>query len=150
MGSPNPWLEEKKDILRQFWDSETSSQIAVRVGKTRNAVIGMAWRLKLKPKPPSGGGNQRNKTRPRIRVKEWIPLWQFASAPREIPQPPPASALPSTTAIPFLESGYSQCKAIVQGKGDDGLPLVCGQPIKEGISYELCESHFNKYTYKKA
>jgi hypothetical protein len=148
MGSSNPWSEDHKNILREFWESEAPSQIATRVGKTRNAVIGMAWRLGLKPKARSGGGNQRDKTRPRIRVKEWIPLWQFAPRPLETQQPPaPVPSLPPIAPIPFLDSTYSQCKAVVDGKGPDGLALVCGQPIQEGTRYSWCREHHAKYTY---
>lgn len=43
------WTEEKDAQLRAFWDAGVSgSQIAERMGMTKNAVIGRAHRLKLK------------------------------------------------------------------------------------------------------
>lgn len=43
------WTEEKDTQLRAFWDAGVSgSQIAERMGMTKNAVIGRAHRLKLK------------------------------------------------------------------------------------------------------
>ena len=49
---PEPWDEHQIDALTEYWGKAyTASQIATRIGKTRNAVIGKAHRLGLKARP---------------------------------------------------------------------------------------------------
>lgn len=51
MATPSLWTAERDSQLRALWDAGVSgSQIADRIGMTKNAVIGRAHRLKLPPR----------------------------------------------------------------------------------------------------
>ena len=51
MATPSLWTAERDSQLRALWDAGVSgSQIADRMGMTKNAVIGRAHRLKLPPR----------------------------------------------------------------------------------------------------
>lgn len=46
-----PWTPERVEMLTTLWDSELpASAIAVRLGTTKNAVIGKVDRLPLTPR----------------------------------------------------------------------------------------------------
>ena len=45
-----PWSYAHNALLRELWETTPASKIAPLVGRTRNAVIGRAHRLKLAPK----------------------------------------------------------------------------------------------------
>jgi hypothetical protein len=46
------WTEERVEILREMWlNNKTAGQISIRLGTTRNAVIGKAFRLNLRRRP---------------------------------------------------------------------------------------------------
>lgn len=49
------WTPERIALLKKLWPAETAAEIARQIGHgcTRNAVIGKAHRIKLKPKSTS-------------------------------------------------------------------------------------------------
>lgn len=52
-GAPSVWTEETIGILKELWaEGCSASQIAARLGVTRNAVIGKIHRLDLAARPP--------------------------------------------------------------------------------------------------
>ena len=42
-----PWSPDDKAILHKLWGRETMAAIAKKLGRTRNAVAGMAYRMGL-------------------------------------------------------------------------------------------------------
>lgn len=44
------WTKDKVATLKKLWPTHTGGQIARKIGKTRNAVMGKVQRLGLKPK----------------------------------------------------------------------------------------------------
>lgn len=52
MSRRSSWSQAMDDVVRQVWrDNLTTGWAAARVGRTRNAVIGRAYRLGLGPHP---------------------------------------------------------------------------------------------------
>lgn len=49
------WPDDDKAVLRQLWSTHSAIQIAAKLGRTKNAVIGMAHRMKLPSKKKSKG-----------------------------------------------------------------------------------------------
>lgn len=47
----NEWTKEECEILAAMWRTHTSGQIALKIKKTRNSVIGKARRMGLFKKP---------------------------------------------------------------------------------------------------
>lgn len=41
------WTDERIDVLKRTWGLQSASEIAERIGMSRNAVCGKAWRLGL-------------------------------------------------------------------------------------------------------
>jgi GcrA cell cycle regulator len=64
--SGEKWPQPKDDLLRQFWlRGDTSTQIAQKMGLTKNAVVGRAHRLRLpaRPSPIKVGARQNSAPR---------------------------------------------------------------------------------------
>ena len=46
-----PWLKEEDMALREMWDAGLgSNEIGRRMGRTKNSIIGRAWRLGVPPR----------------------------------------------------------------------------------------------------
>ena len=60
--SGEKWPQPKDDLLRQLWlRGDTSTQIAQKMGITKNAVVGRAHRLRLPARPsPIRAGHRQN------------------------------------------------------------------------------------------
>ena len=123
------WKKEQIDQLVDLWSKGlTSGEIGSVVGKTRNAVIGKAHRMKLAPRRPGNQysnkiGAERQPTRVPSKdanndneMRKVIPPKFFAA-----PKP-----LTGTDPISIMELGPRTCRSIV-GKGDDGLATYCGE-----------------------
>lgn len=54
MSQPS-WSEQQRDILRKNWLTSNATDIGLRVGKSKSAVIGEAHRLELPAKAPGRG-----------------------------------------------------------------------------------------------
>ena len=133
------WSEERKTALKNLWPTHTGSQIAKILGVSRNAVVGMAHRMKLVSKSPHRSQGGRPKREPE-------PVLFFRPPPIERPVPTQPWSGPS---VPLLDAKADQCRAIV-GSTDDfrGLATVCGDKIVEGQSFSFCAYHLSKYTLK--
>lgn len=128
------WTEEEVEILKRDWMLKTSKEIGVSIGKTGNAVIGMAHRLNL---PIKGTSNTMGVRKPKLAYKKRTPPKPRRPQPVEL----------STGPIPLIEATSAQCKAVVDGiKDENGLAMVCGKPIVEGKAFSFCSEHFKRFT----
>lgn len=128
-GRPPEWPEESVNILTNLWSQGLSAAvIAAELGKTRNAVIGKAHRLKLsKPSRPKKAAGRRSRARPQHNPS---PAKIIASAlnfgvPEPFVENPPVEG-----GISLLDLEGHHCRAIV-GNGPDGIARYCGAQ-KEG------------------
>jgi GcrA cell cycle regulator len=92
------WTEERIDTLTRMWESgSTASQIAEELGGiSRNAVIGKAHRLGLKPRPSPVKSNADVEAAP-APVAE-APKPEPVAAPKPQPAPPPPAPAPQAEA----------------------------------------------------
>lgn len=140
------WTKEELDIVvRMANDGRTASQIAIalKTGRTRNAVIGVINRRKIslqikRPQVP--------KKKPRKTVVLSI---VNVRAPRSNPDPPKAVAAVERFIAPlkrpdvkygptlFTDTEHDQCRFIIGRKGHDSI--VCGEPI---FKRSWCKHHY--------
>lgn len=122
------WTDEGAEALRQLWDAgHSSSEIGRRMGLSKNAVLGKARRLGLKPRPsPIGAAGEAKPTaKERQRIKR--ERRALAAAPK------PQAAQP---VQPARMSGRETC-AYLAG---DGPPWRrCDEAAVRGKPY--CENH---------
>lgn len=135
------WNEEERQLLTKMWPTNSSGVIAERLGRTRNAIIGMARRMQLPPKIPGG--------KPRSAAKSTVVTRAPPSRVRVTIKSKPAAQPDLTKGIPLLEASSSQCKAIIESSTDPkGLAMVCGQPVPLGRFFSFCDYHLARYTTK--
>lgn len=143
---PSAWTEEQDDLLRRLWLEKPASQIAARIGsRTRNAVIGRAYRLGL-------GGKLRIKRNGSLQAKAQAGAASSrrtgthskAKAGAGIPTPEPIPA-PAPLLLTMLDLTNSTCRFPVEGENEH--TLFCGHAPKFGSRF--CEFHhgvcFTKY-----
>ena len=153
-----PWSYADDAKLRELWETTPASKLAAIFGRSRNAVIGRAHRMKLPPKrfrsgnktksAPKRAVTQKLRTsgvtnqRPTSLSDKHVGAIQFAApppaasagegSPAQRPQPSPV-ALP----VPLLELTARSCRYIVEGEGE--YALFCNAPRLEHGPY--CPSH---------
>lgn len=141
-GVNNFWSEDQLAVLREEWPrGTTGTQIGILIGKSRNAVIGKANRLKLGARAPrNGAGRPKQEGPPRIRKR--VPKQDMAT--RKIPPRFYPAAIPLTTKDPIsiMELRYDTCRAPV-GSGLDGLVTYCGDFTFPGKPF--CAGHCALY-----
>jgi hypothetical protein len=140
------WTKEELDIVvRMANDGRTASQIAIalKTGRTRNAVIGVINRRKIslqikRPQPP-----------PRKPRKTVVLSIVNVRVPRSNPDPPKAVAAVEKFVAPlkrpdveygptlFTETERDQCRFIIGRRGHDSI--VCGEPI---FKKSWCKHHY--------
>lgn len=142
------WTEERIETLTKMWASGmTASQIAEELGGiSRNAVIGKAHRLGLKPRPSPVKPNDGETAALAPAAKASPP--PAAPAPAAEPAPPPAPAAAAAKAAPAeprATASSPELRSIGPGgflrqnPGDQGPPaqpapprrLVPAKPSKE-------------------
>lgn len=123
------WTEEEVNLLISRWnEGNTAAVIAAELGKTRNAVIGKAHRLKLsKPRPPAKARRAPVRKRPQYNPKASKMASPEAGSVAPVPILAPQ---PVEGGVPILDLEHHHCRAVV-GTGPDGLARFCGAP-KEG------------------
>ena len=142
---PALWLDWQLDILKAEWPKEklSSGQIGNLVGKSRNAVIGKANRLKLGNRTPSGdkrsGSSRKERPPPPVKTAR-APKIEMAIIKKVVPPKFYPEAVPLTTKPPIsiMELGTGTCHAPV-GHGPDGLVVYCGDFTFADKPY--CEGH---------
>jgi GcrA cell cycle regulator len=101
------WSAKDVDALRALWGKETSAIIAVKIGKTRCAVIGKANRLGL----------------PKQHAFEHI-----KHAPKR--KPPEPLGLEDKNGVSLFDLEADQCKAIYMNNAYCGKKIVDGSYCK--------------------
>lgn len=101
------WSEERDELLKRQWSIASASQIAAMIpGKTRNAIIGRANRLRLPAKQPSNGRNAWSDAE----VALLHELWDEGRRPMQI-----------VTA--FALAGFTRTRGVISDKANRlGLP----------------------------
>jgi hypothetical protein len=137
------WTEDEVAMLKRDWLDKTADVIGNAIGRSRNAVIGMAHRLNLPAKGIVG-----NRTRGVHRT----------AGRRRDPNRPPRPVAPKVIhrkiestkgPIPLLESGPFHCKTIIEGQTDEnGLAMVCGKHVVSGQAFSFCAEHLKQFTHK--
>ncbi len=149
---PSLWTEDQDAILKAQWPTgKSASHIACLIpGKSRNAIIGRAHRMKLgkrlelsiKDVAKQTPGSGKNKTaRKRNRKKGGSTphegIMKKLNAPMRIPQDRPLTTRPPIT---IMELTDGKCKAVVGRAGPPHyLAVYCGDDTFAGNSF--CEGH---------
>lgn len=154
MGAGDTWTEAEKVHLKKLWaDKVRTPQIAVLMGKSRNAIIGASHRFMLPVRNSDGSTSPRGEHVKRVkpepymtvpaRPKKKIPNWS-ATGPREKKAPTPVAPPESVTGAVSLEDLRNHhCRAIVGGKDPRwGLAMYCGQPK---VNETYCAIHTATY-----
>jgi hypothetical protein len=130
------WTQDQIDFLTLKWNEGqiSAKQIGCEIGKSKNAVIGKAHRLKLvirthnsrrweRPPPQRRLINPLRERKPSERKKKDVVVQRkIPTAPRFYP---PEVPLEKSEPIPIGKLSARTCRAIV-GKGTDGLAMYCG------------------------
>jgi GcrA cell cycle regulator len=119
-GENMAWSEDRIAKLKEFWDKGLSaSQIAVKLaeGVTRNAIIGKAHRLKLKPRPS--------------------PVRSEASKPKKV-APKPKIKKENAKTVSLLELSERVCKWPIGHPGEEDFHF-CGRESQPVLPY--CPEH---------
>ncbi|MBN9084346.1 MAG: hypothetical protein J0I16_22775 [Rhizobiales bacterium] len=130
------WRAEDDAVLRSLWAEHVpTADIAMRLGCSRNAVIGRANRLSLPARRASSrvgatqGSHENVKTRPRIPI--------IIAKPRRVEDvlltPPETEARAGTTRWADMAPG--QCRNIIGEEEYVFDRLVCGNVAELGSSY---------------
>ena len=139
------WTEEDLARLKELWKTELSAREIAKEfpGRTKNAVIGAAYRfdLPMRQNPKRG---KLAESAPRVRRKR--PVQQFPRIPRLPPKAiPPLSQERPEGGVSLMEAQNHHCRAII-GASDDPRSFVqyCGAQVVDGQSF--CPYHYAQYT----
>lgn len=143
------WADWETEIVKTCWGkpNESAGTIAKKLdGKSRNAVIGKAHRLRLVTtrKPSSHQGlviPPRGKQEKKPKKPKWM-----TTPPTFLP---PDRPIADIDPISIMKLTSITCKAVV-GSGCDGLAVYCGDEVFPGQSW--CPAHCAIYftTRKRA
>jgi hypothetical protein len=147
------WKPEEDEVLKSLWLRREVAvpEIARQLGRSRNAIIGRAHRLAIgmRSRPPHNSYQMEpNKPRkPRVRKKHPV---NFSSrgvkTPPSLPEPLPEITNPGP-GVPFLETSYGQCRAIISSSHDRYTnTMCCGRPIPWESNLWFCREHLARYT----
>ena len=138
------WTEDEVAILKRDWLDKTADVLGQAIGRSRNAVIGMAHRLNLPTKGIVG-----NRTKGAERT---------AGRRRDPNKPPRPKAPPKvihriikahTGPVPLLDSKPHHCRFVIDGlKDTNGLAMICGKQIVSGQPFSFCSEHLPRFTTK--
>lgn len=121
------WTDEKVGELRRLWDTGYSaSAIGRQIGLSKNAVIGKAHRLGLKPRPSP--------------IKRRLPTPALAT-PLTRPEPTPEPAPMPMPPAPQERANGPSCNWPIGDPGEKEFRF-CGRPSIPGKPY--CAEHCAK------
>lgn len=140
------WTAERIGKLRELWDNKAISaeSIALRLGCTKNAVIGRAHRdhlpLRRPPAPLAPRYVRKAQSEVRKRVKKEALVHPGPAA--FVPNPAHLAidawhALPGTTPIDMMAMAATSCRWPIDNPG--GPMLYCGCLVAHGSTY--CPTH---------
>ena len=150
MGSEinRPWTEDEKIRCIELARSGLSgSQIAARLGRRRNSIVGFLFRKKV----PLMGNTKANPNAPKKTRKprhKQVPMHPFGLPPSE-PKPPTIVEMPIIKPkktegygqASILDARNDQCKWVVKDATNERMAIYCGEPVKkEGCSW--CIDHY--------
>lgn len=145
------WSQELEDNVVADWTNGLSaSQIGAKYGLSRNSVIGKIYRLNLPPRAKdlkvrsvvvtAKRRRDRSKEIERYRLKR-----QLAREQRERDKQLVAATVPfndkldaENPGVGILDLGFRSCRSVLR-YSPGGLPLYCGEATQEGHSF--CPRH---------
>jgi hypothetical protein len=134
MPSGTYWTAERHSKCIELWRQGYSAyKVGQEIGVTRNSVLGRLHRT---------GEPRRDNVQRRVRLRrhEATPYIRRQKLTRlmlaDIPAPPQLNA---EFNVGFLAIKPNQCREILDKRGDDGLPMCCGAPVKP--TYSWCPYH---------
>ena len=139
------WTDDATARLHELVEQKlTAQQIADQLGPgllTRNAVIGKSHREKIKLATPPGGvvgqGRPPAAETPRRPIDAPISAFRVRAPVRH------------DRGVPYLQAERWHCKALLEARGRDGLPLCCGRERcrdANGSQTPYCAEHLQLYT----
>jgi GcrA cell cycle regulator len=132
------WNEERVAELKARWNGgQTGKEICLAMGATsRNAVLGKAWRLGLRPRVKFTE-LARNPHAKRIRKRTTPKKEQKGDVVMtEEPKPPARPAKPPKR---FIALRANECRFPISDDKPGPDMACCGAPVSYGMSY--CETH---------
>ena len=140
------WTEEAKAQLRTLWDDGLSTQqIADRMGRSKNSVVGQAHRMGLpsRPSPIRHGGVPKpvREPRPRVTLPPLPDTVAVADAP---PAPPPP---------PVAITGGPRCRFPLWGLTERATHVYCDKPAlrrADGTATSWCATCSRKVFDRRA
>lgn len=140
------WTAEQEQQLTDLWSQGLSAgAIALRMGKSRNGIIGKAHRLDLPSRPtpirPAGSGAY-----PRPRPTDIPKVAPLAAGARTLPQPAPPPPAPKPPPAPPRTSTRRCCWPIDQVGAEPGTPRYrsCDAPVELGARLAYCPEHYRR------
>ena len=138
----DPWSKEDIETLKRLWrDGVTAVEIGIRLGgKSRSAVLGKVFRLRLPPNDPGGSPAMQ---KPGQRAAGGAVTWRRNGAVRE-KLSAQATAKPAPRAKSLLELTNDCCRWPFRRPGTSKF-FFCGNAgadLERGIPY--CEKHMRR------
>ena len=140
------WTDgEIAQITRLIDEDMTASKIAAALGKTRNSVIGIVHRQKLKLHRNSGGGGGHSRKKKEGDVKQSRIPGVLAeptkpAGPKPLAEPPPDIHPARMRRVPLADLNHNECKWPVDyDPSAVGHHLFCGKATEIERSY--CDHH---------
>lgn len=143
-----PWKPEDIELVKELAAKGlTSSEIASHFYRvSRNSIIGLCHRKKIRLQTPHYGGKSIGNTRiadkrKREERKKMEALRPPKRKPPELPRELPTPHKPGKKTI--MKLGYRDCRAII-GEVNGTDTLYCGDVAVEGKAW--CATHMKIYT----
>jgi len=128
------WPEDHIESLIELWPLKTATEIGEILGRSKNSVIGKAHRLGLVTKAL---GRERGFTVPSRKPPKPKPY-----------KPKPPAPPPYEGPVPLMKATAFHCRAVVDGKDENGLAMICGKLIVPGQAFSFCSEHLPRFTTK--